>query len=219
MRRKAIKWWKEELGINTKGEVEDRVRAIVSKYLDDQPVNPEDQAWLIKVFEHHYQYTAKIGCGLEHLVVRTNPSWSGPTRGFWIQRKDGTSIDISWVTALKPGGRPDPIEDASKAARYEIFEQIHHHHRYGDCEVCPLCNEQMQRKFSLHVDHEIPFKQLFADFLYDNSLKYESVEIEDLGVDSRFADRELAAQWKQYHQVKAKLRLTHSHCNLARKAA
>jgi hypothetical protein len=219
MRRKAIKWWQKELGIETKAEVEGKVRTIVSKYLDNQPVAKDDQAWLIKVFEHHYQYTAKIGCGLEHLEVRTNSSWNGPSRGFWIKRKDGTSIDISWVIALKPGGRPDPKEDASKAARYEIYEQIHHHHKNGECNVCPICDVPMQRKFNLHVDHEIPFKKLFDDFLEEQLLCYEDVEIDDLGLDSRFADRELAQAWKQYHQDKAKLRLTHSQCNLARKAA
>jgi hypothetical protein len=77
----------------------------------------------------------------------------------------------------------------------------------------------MQRKFNLHVDHEIPFKKLFDDFLEEQLLCYEDVEIQDLGLDSQFADRELAQAWKQYHQDKAKLRLTHSQCNLARKAA
>ncbi len=220
MRRKAIKWWQKELGIETKAEVEGKVRTIVSKYLDKQPVDADDQAWLLKVFEHHYQYTDKIGCGLEHLEVRTNPSSTGRnTRGFWIQRKDGSAIDISWVVSLKPDGMPTEAQNVSNAARIEISDQIHHHHRYGECNVCPLCNDAMERRYNLHVDHEIPFQKLFAEFLKSKSLDYESVELEDLGPESRFADRELAKSWQEYHLANAKLRLTHDQCNLARKAA
>jgi negative regulator of sigma E activity len=77
----------------------------------------------------------------------------------------------------------------------------------------------MERRYNLHVDHEIPFQKLFAEFLKSKSLDYESVELEDLGPESRFADRELAKSWQEYHLANAKLRLTHDQCNLARKAA
>jgi len=134
-------------------------------------------------------------------------------------RVDGTEIDISWVVALMPDGRPKPKHDVSAAARYEIHPQIHGHHDQGPCQSCPLCGLPMQRRVNVHVDHAVPFDGLLDDFLENRGLDYADIAIRDLGLDSEFADRALAQTWQAHHQAKAQLRLTHAACNLARKAA
>jgi hypothetical protein len=77
----------------------------------------------------------------------------------------------------------------------------------------------MERGVNLNVDHEVPFKQLLADFLHSKSLNYIDVEVEDLGLNGRLKDRQLAVDWQNYHRANAVLRLTHKRCNLSRKAA
>jgi hypothetical protein len=219
-KRKAIKWWQPELGMATKAMVEDRIRTIVAKYQKgNAPIDPIDQQWLDIVLRHHYQYAAKVGCGIQHLEVRTNPSWNGATRGLWIVRTDGTAVDISWVVALKPEGRPEVKEDVSKAARYEVYRQIHHHHEHGECDLCPLCKLPMERGVNVHVDHAQPFSALLDNFIKAKGLVYDEIVIQDLGLDSQFADRELGQEWHDHHADHATLRLTHAQCNLARKAA
>ena len=219
MKRKATSWWKDELGISTKAEVENKIRSIVARHQNNTKIGDADQVFLVSVLQHHYQYVAKIGCGLNHFEVCSNPNWIGNTRGLWIVRIDNSEIDISWVVALMPQGRPAVKHDVSTAARYEVFPQIHAHHESGDCSVCPLCFVDMRRGAGLHVDHKIPFTNLLADFLAANGLTYEGICIEDLGIDSRFKDRTLASAWQDYHRHNAVLRLTHAQCNLSRKAA
>jgi hypothetical protein len=207
------------LGLKTKTEVRDKIREFVNGYPFNTPIGRDDQAWLDMVLRLHYQYAAKVGAGIRHLEVRRNANHNGSTRGLWIVRVDGTEIDISWVVALMPGGRPKPKHDVSAAARYEIHPQIHHHHAQGPCGSCPLCDLPMQRRVNVHVDHAVPFDSLMDSFLANRGLDYADIEIEDLGLDSRFADRALAQTWQAHHQAKAQLRLTHAACNLARKAA
>lgn len=219
MRRKSVNWWKSELSIDRKIDVEVQIRQIVNSYSDLVPLSAKDQNWIGQVLKHHYQYKAKVGCGLKHIEIRTNYDDYKPTRGFWIVSTDETAIDISWIVAMQPNGRPTPQHDVSYSARFEIKGQIDEYHKNGLCEQCPLCNQEMIRKLNLHVDHEIPFKQLLVDFLYSKGFTYEQVQIQDLGLNSRFADRELATEWQLYHQASATLRLTHDKCNLSRKAA
>ena len=219
MKRKAIPWWQEQLNLKTKAEVVTQIRSIVASYPNGTPISSEDQRWLDLILSHHYQYNDKVGCGIKHLEVRSNPSWNGPTRGLWIVRLDGSDIDISWVVALKPDGKPDVKNEVAKAARYEVRQQIHDHHKSGECNDCPLCGTEMQRKINLHVDHVEPFTDLMARFLSLKNIHYNDIQTTDLGLDAQFEDRDLALAWNQYHLQEATLRLTHAKCNLARTAA
>ena len=214
-KRKTDPWWKTELGIDTKKEVEDKIRLIVkSSPLVIDKVNTE---FLIKVISHHHHFENKCGVGIKHLEIRTNPSWNGPTQGIWIIRNDDTEVDISWVTALKPDGKPSIKEDISNAARYEISPQIHDFHENGNCSICELCKNTMNRGNGLHVDHIKPFEHLFLDFLQGKHITYSDIQTEDLGVESQFRDRILAKEWHQFHKEKSTLRLVHKRCNLKRK--
>lgn len=215
-RRRTNPWWKEELGIPTKAKVEDKIRSIVRSTLPNRPIDEISSEFLKKVLSHHYHYREKCGVGLRHLEVRTNPSWNGPTQGIWIIRDDGTEVDISWVTALMPGGRPSIEQDIRNAARYEVSEQIHEFHDTGECSTCELCHTSMTRHNGLHVDHIKPFKDLFSEFIENRGITYSEIQTEDLGVESQFKDRPLAREWYIFHKENATLRLVHKQCNLGR---
>ena len=77
----------------------------------------------------------------------------------------------------------------------------------------------MERGVNVHVDHAEPFSLLLDKFLKAKGLSYDQIAIEDLGLDSQFADRTLGQEWHDHHAQHASLRLTHAQCNLARKAA
>lgn len=213
--RKTIKWW-VDLGFSKKSDLETHIRALVGRYPDNTPINPDDHAFITAVLSHHYQWPAKVGAGIAHIEIRTNVNWSGATRGFWLVRVDGSSIDISWVVALQPGGRPSQKNCVTTAARYEVFEQIHEHHRSGECSDCQICGVLMVRGAGLHVDHEYHFDALLADFMAAEGVAYDDIAINDLGLDSQFSDRDLGARWQQFHRQFARLRLVHSGCNLQR---
>jgi hypothetical protein len=216
-KRKTKSWWKEELNINTQKEVSDKIRNIVKSLGDNEPVDEINTKFLIKVLSHHHDFEKKCGVGIKHLEIRTNSSWNGPSKGIWIIRNDDTEEDISWVTALKPDGRPSIKEDISNAARYEISSQIHDYHDNGDCSICELCKNDMSRYNILHVDHIKKFEDLFLDFLTIKNITYSDIQIKDLGVKSEFKDRDLAKEWFDFHKQNATLRLVHKKCNLERK--
>jgi len=213
-RRKTNPWWKE-LGFSKKSELEEKIRLIVNNSPLCEPLCNEHTEFLLKILCHHHHYERKIA-GMKHLEIRQNPSWNGPTLGIWVIRAESEE-DISWVTALKPDGRPSVKEDVSNAARYEISPQIHDFHECGECSVCELCGKDMVRGYKLHVDHVKPFEQLFSEFLSVEEITYSDIETEDVGgVESRFTDRQLASKWITFHRDHASLRLTHKLCNLKR---
>ena len=94
-KRTATPWWREELSLQTKVDLERKIRQIVAKYPDRVPLSADDAAFCHQVLRHHYQYALKVGAGVAHVEVRTNPSWNGATRGFWFVLTDNTAIDIS----------------------------------------------------------------------------------------------------------------------------
>ena len=215
-KRNTVHWWKDELNINTKKEVIGKIRYIVKNTPVNTVINENDTVFILKILKHHHEFVKKCGIGIKHLEIRLNPSWNGPTLGFWIIRTDNSEVDISWVNALKPEGSPSIKEDISNAARYEISSQIHEFHNNGACNLCELCGHIMTRGYQLNVDHIKPFEELFYDFCIENNLTYSDIKTRDLGLESQFYDRNLANKWIEYHKNKATLRLTHKLCNLKR---
>ena len=214
------KWWKTEgvLGrtFATQEDLKVAIRAIINPAPLGEPLSDTDQAFLVGVLKHHHDWEAKRGPGIEYIEVRMNPGTFGSTRGLWLQRSDGTEIDISWVVPLKPGGQSTVKETVCAAARREVIDQVLTV-RMGQCgELCPICSTPLVG--SVHVDHRPPktFDTILSDFLRHYGYSYESIEVEDFGIHCAFENRALAADWQQYHAQEADLRLIHKHENLAR---
>jgi len=215
--RKNEKWW-ITLGFATKKDLEKRIRNVVASYNDGDNLSMNDQQWVTIILEHHADFAQKSGCGIQHIQTRTNTSWFGTTRGFWIIRTDGSEVDISWVIALKPKGSITSKENVYRAARFEISDQIHEFHDKGACSVCEICNLHMTRNYYVHVDHVYPFCKLFDEFLGSKGLVYNDICVgKNENDENVFEDKCFAQEWKSHHQQKAKLRIVHKKCNLSRR--
>jgi hypothetical protein len=86
-------------------------RAIRDRYADRAPIDDasdhDDLAALLERYDTaHTDEDTKIGSGIDYFEVRTNFGSGGPTRGFWVTRKDGTSTDFSFPWAIR--GIPKP---------------------------------------------------------------------------------------------------------------
>lgn len=218
------KWWRNE-GVRgetfrTKAELENRIRSIVAKYPLEQYMESDDAAFLTAVFQRHYGWEIKRGCGVGYYFTRTVTAWTGPTTGIWIKRTDGTEVDISWVVALMPGGAPSAVLQLATAARYEIVDQRNAaSNAVAWGAPCPLCGEPLTT--DRHVDHKPPktFKALLEDWLTTVGLSHADIETKEVGVaDAQFANRALGSKWAEYHRLHAELRVIHKHENLARAA-
>lgn len=213
------KWWASTgvLGriFKTKGALVDAIRSINNSAALNQPMRQEDQEFLLDVLRHHHDWHAKSGAGVQHLEVRMNEGTFGSTRGLYIRRVDGSEVDISWVVALKPGGKSSHKESACAAARREILDQTLAARKEQEGGNCSLCGLPLLDK--THVDHMHPntFDSIFSDFLLSEGIAYQDVDVADMGIYAVFADKELSKRWQEFHRDRAVLRLIHAHENLS----
>lgn len=204
----------------TKAELENRIRGIVAKYPLEQHMESGDAEFLTAVFQRHFGWDIKRGCGVHAYFTRVVTAWTGQTTCIWIKRTDGTETDISWVVALMPGGAPSAVLKLTTAARYEVVDQ---RNAAGDAvpygSPCPICGEPLTS--GRHVDHKPPktFKALLEDWLAAVGMSHEDIATEEVGdADAQFVDRNLGSKWAEYHRQNAELRVIHKHENLARAA-
>lgn len=213
------KWWADTgvLGriFKTKGALVDEIRRINNSAVLNQPMSQEDQEFILDVLRHHHDWHAKSGAGVQHLEVRMNAGTFGSTRGLYIKRVDGSEVDISWVVALKPGGKSSHKESACAAARREILDQTMAARQAQEGGACSICGQPLLEK--THVDHMHPntFDAIFSDFLLSEGMDYQAVDVQDMGIYAVFADQSLSKRWQEFHRSRAVLRLIHAHENLS----
>ena len=212
------KWWVTPgvLGqsYTTQDELKKVIQGICNNATLDQPMDIGLQILMIDLLQHHHEWTAKAGVGIKHLEVRINFGGYKPTRGIWIVRTDASEIDISWTTVFKPGGGASVKDNTAAAARREVMAQIVAVRAEQEGGECPICGELLVT--DLHVDHcpPITFDSLLAQWLARRKLSYGDIQIDDKGIIALFVDRALAADWQNYHETHAQLRLIHAHENL-----
>ncbi|KAH9301252.1 hypothetical protein KI387_012835, partial [Taxus chinensis] len=72
-----------------------------NSYKSGDRLRPEDEREVLeKVFIHHPDAEAKMGCGVDFIMVDNHTEFS-LTRCFYIVRKDGTRTDFSYFKCLK----------------------------------------------------------------------------------------------------------------------
>lgn len=161
----------------------------------------------------HPNAVEKIGPGIAGVIVRPG---AYNTRGFWLQRVDGTEIDFSYVTALN--GQASAKTSVCRALREEIQDQIVAFKiESATISLCELCLQPVDG--GVHVDHAEPtFDQMAVRFA-EAAGGWDGIAIVCEGAfGRRLADRGLAGVWQIYHQRYARLRIVHAACNLSRKA-
>jgi hypothetical protein len=214
-RAKTVAWWKTELSFDTKKDLEAAIRKVVNGIQLNTPMNPKATAFFTKILQHHHEFDSKKGAGIKHLEIRENILYRKVTRGIWIVRVDGSEVSISWVNALKPGGAPSLKETISRAAREEISYQIDDFKVSDDLtEVCDICGEELHG--NTHVDHVINFDTIFSNFLKEKNMSYNDIKTDETDAIGVFIDRDLANEWREYHELNATLRRVHGGCNLSR---
>ncbi len=218
MKRRTHKWWSTE-GVagrtyRTQSDLRDAVREIIARQPIGVPIDGPDAALLIGVLEHHHHWSVKCGTGLRYLTVEWHeiPGYR-PTRGIMVHRTDGTAIDISWTSALLPGGGQSTEQDIAAAARREVLDQVEVVRAERAGAPCEICGRALDG--DCHVDHKPPrtFEALLRDWLAEEQV--ETVALVDHGTHGSFADRALAERWARYHAMHATLRLIHASENLS----
>lgn len=200
----------------TKKDVTARCQAILYATPVGGMVDMDDAAFLLGLFSHHTEWTQKHGPGISAITTQFN---GHETKGFWLIRVDGESIDISFMHAIKhlPTARkadltPQPLIDFKRGAREAIKDQIDEFRS----------KTVFSTQDGMHVDHAYPrtFDALLFGFCLENGINPLTVEVvEREGCLHHIIDDEIRDSWWAYHRHYAELRLLSSVDNLKAKKA
>lgn len=203
----------------TKGAAKAEYQRILKTATLDVPLQDEDLELVRLLVQHskHENLRGKIGPGVTHVVVRESKF---RTRAFWLWRTDGSCVDFSFHTALD--GPPTASQTLRAALRQEIDDQIkafRARQTTRPTQPCGICARPLSDPSRTHVDHIDPtFAEMADRFVALVEGSGYSLKVRcGKGYERALVDRELAQVWWLYHEHDARLRLTHSACNLGRK--
>lgn len=206
----------------TKKAMQKRIQEIVGRTPDGGAVHPNDLPFVLLVLSTHPEWDEKCGPGLDRVWVASHqPFGRKRTRCFMLTRVDGSTIDISWVTAIR--GKPSPRSEVLAAARDIVAPQIAAF-RYewvaknGRQVVCPVTSD-VGLASDFHVDHQAPltFEALVDAWVKATGLEVAAIQTAESPIDgtrSTFADDRLVASWRSYHETHAQLRLVSRRANV-----
>jgi len=135
----------------------------------------------------------------EPIQIKVDLSSNGRYNCFFYLKDSGDWEDFSYDKALK-NPNSNLITDVTRAFRYEISNQI----------LDYKSQHQLIGNSEFHVDHVVPFKKLFEDFLKEHNLQLQDIELQEIEMKihrHKIQDRKLAKAWQDYHREKAELQI------------
>ena len=81
-----------------KGDLEDRIRLLISKYPLSSFVEGQDRDFFLDLFKFHPRYEAKLGTGIVAMQIAMSEKHNNHC--FYIHRADGSVDDISWTKCV-----------------------------------------------------------------------------------------------------------------------
>ena len=192
----------------TKKALVSRIQSVVNAAPIGLALPDADFAFFMGLLPRHHEWVEKAGCGVGSIEVRMNSFHGFSTRGLWLVRRDDTSVDISWWTALDGAQTYEQMLYA--AARNATADQCHAVRQFAP-RACAVCGEPIFG--DMHVDHRPPvtFSALLSNW---RSARSQPAAIRDAGITSVFEDPADEKSWSQFHSVFADLAPAHPLCNL-----
>ncbi|MFD5735756.1 DCL family protein [Streptomyces sioyaensis] len=201
----------------TKGAATEAVRTVLYRYQVGETVDQEeDHLLLVDLLDMHHEAKDKIGPGIEAFAVV--PPQRGPYPGFEVVRTDGTRIDFSYQTCLKP---PTVRQQVLNVMRDEVKGQINSYFEERK-EANSLVSDQSGKQLD-STNTAVSYFQgpAFVDIAEEfaamvggwAAIAMTPSTEPGLG---RIADRALAEQWKDHHRERSVLGLLSTQENLCR---
>jgi hypothetical protein len=216
---KEIKFKYEINGIffTSKKSVIRYVQEILGHYQDGEYISQEDLEFMTSLLSYHPWSYQKIGCGISRMWIEKNEGY--PTRGFWLERSDGSKTDFSFYQCLENAGL---LKDFKKACRKAVAPfVIDFKNKFFKDNSNPICciTNRLINKNTSHVDHISPktFDKILSNFieLYCiDVLKVKFTEHDDSKIGIEFLDKDLEKRWIDFHNINAELRVISAEANL-----
>lgn len=199
----------------TKHALAAHTQAILQSYRPGEVLSVEDTAFVADLLLRHPRADEKIGDGIARIrVARIKFN----ATGFVLDRIDGTTIDFSYRQCIRPLTH---ASRARQAFRRAVEDQVLAVKAaaipaHGATIVCPVTGEVVGWE-QAHVDHAPPatFAALLARYLGERDATLDDVPLVPSpdGIGWLLAE-DCAADWAQWHQRHARLRVVSRHANL-----
>lgn len=180
--------------------------------------DPVHQRMLAEVLERHPDFEEKVGVGVEEFFIGRTQDAPGvhvgrDAIGIWIRRVDGSTIDFSYLTAIR---QHSAKSDAKEALRSEV-----EHRRLAFREaqfaedgepVSALSDAVINDRNDAQVIYVNPtWAQLTSRFAEGEggwaTIPVAPAKPTDAAIGSRLADRAQASRWLKFHAQHAVLGL------------
>jgi len=136
---------------------------------------------------------------------------------FYIQKSDGTNMDIGIKTCVDGKGMSD-LAKLKAACRTCIEPQIENFRiKKLNMNICRLCNKKI---IKAHIDHREPsFKTIFDNFMSENSFEIPSRYDDEIRTEKckfRPQENEIEIAFQFFHKKFAVLEKICAKCNLSK---
>ncbi|MFF4480211.1 DUF3223 domain-containing protein [Streptomyces sp. NPDC001520] len=201
----------------TKGEAKEAVREVLYQYTVGSIVDQEDDhLLLLDLLDMHHEADDKIGPGVEAFAIA--PPQRGTYPGFEVIRTDGSRIDFSYQTCLKPPTYRQQVmnvmRDEVKSAINAFFES----RRAAGSLVSDQSGTPLNSSNTAVSYFQGPSFVDIAEEFAKMVGGWEAIELTpstEPGL-GRFKDRDLVERWFSHHQERAVLGLLSSQENQRR---
>lgn len=197
-------------------------KCMLNRYGNGETVTEFDSDVLMSLLERHPKADKKIGCGVKRFYKdRTDM----PTSCFWVERKDGSKTDFSYLTALRAKSK-SLYQEFMEACRNSVKDDLrltkmHFFEKYADKNgkvECDITGEKIAFNES-HIDHKKPltFQVLVNTFIAANDIQIipEMFSHQDAQFQTTFTDPDLKGKFVRYHHKVAQLRIIKAKLNLS----
>lgn len=173
--------------METKKQLKERCKKILNSYNLCEYINKEDFDFMISIIEEHPNRSQKVGSGIKNIFISMTQY---KTRGFCIERIDGTITDFSYISCVDPKNKLDEIKIA---CRYAIKNDI----------------MNIKNGSSKEAHHSgISFHKIVNMWLEGkNTEEIELLGHEDNSTHLYFKNADLASDFVEFHNKKAKIEL------------
>ncbi|ELA8128057.1 DCL family protein [Vibrio sp. 10N.222.54.F12] len=201
----------------TRKACEEDARRRINSYSPGTIMALDDKAFFEALFTLHSEYDEKVGCGIKDIEVGLD---FHRNRCLFIIRKDDSRVVISWRHCVKPYTKKMVVSYAFRRAVKSTVMAFKNEAILNGA-VCPKLGVNLTFDNS-HVSYvSMSFDDMLTDFLAENSLTYESVELidpeySDSDQRGKLASHVVTESWQKYHQSRAEFELLSIEANLSK---
>ncbi|MFF0479414.1 DUF3223 domain-containing protein [Streptomyces sp. NPDC004284] len=201
-------FWIGHRRYRTKKDAGEAVQEVLYRYTVGSIVDgEEDHLLLLDLLDLHHEAAEKIGPGVEAFAIA--PPQRGPYPGFEVIRTDGSRIDFSYLTCLKP---PTHRQQVLNVMRDEVKATINAYFASRQAAGTLLSDQSRTPLETTNTAVSYfrgPSFVEIAEAFARSAGGWETIELTpstEPGL-GRFSDRDLARQWFTHHQERAELGL------------